>query len=345
MTITKIPIWLDCDPGHDDAIAILISTFHPAFDLRGISTCYGNSSPKNTNYNARSLLTAMGMSRSIPVYKGAKRPWVRHTHYAEDIHGVTGLDGTSLLPTPSFKCKKDITYLDAVEKEILKFDGELTFVSTGAMTSIATLMKSKPYLKEKIKFISIMGGGIGIGNKNINLSAEFNIWVDPQAAQFVLKDPILKDKCILSPLNLTHKAIANEIIFQRILADGHSKLRRLYFELFEFFYHTYKDIQGFSSGPPVHDPMTLYPILEFYEIESQDIVNFQYKRMDLEVITDLKDPDVGKIYPIVQYDETLQHGLNISGIGTIVGFDINIDYFWDQVLESLELAAKHSTID
>ena len=77
MTISTIPIWLDCDPGHDDAIAILLSCFHPAFKLLGISTCFGNSSPEHTDYNARSLLTAMNKINSIPIYHGAKKQWVR----------------------------------------------------------------------------------------------------------------------------------------------------------------------------------------------------------------------------------------------------------------------------
>ncbi|CAI4931848.1 BEM_collapsed_G0012930.mRNA.1.CDS.1 [Saccharomyces cerevisiae] len=218
MTVSKIPIWLDCDPGHDDAIAILLGCFHPAFNLLGISTCFGNAPPENTDYNARSLLTAMGKAQAIPVYKGAQRPWKREPHYAPDIHGISGLDGTSLLPKPTFEARTDKTYIEAIEEAILANNGEISFVSTGALTTLATVFRCKPYLKKSVKYISIMGGGLhGLGNCNPNLSAEFNVWIDPDAANYIFRDPDVKDKCIVVPLNLTHKAIAtykvNEMIY------------------------------------------------------------------------------------------------------------------------------------
>lgn len=363
MTISStIPIWLDCDPGHDDAIAILLACFHPAFNLLGISTCFGNSSPDNTDYNARSLLTAMNKIDTVPIYRGAQNPWVRKDlKYAPDIHGETGLDGTSLLPVPKRNACQDMTYLEAMEQAILKYEGDISLVSTGALTSVATLLKLKPYLIEKIRFISIMGGSFNaLGNKNPNHSAEFNVWVDPHAAAFLLTHPLISSKCILSPLNLTHKAIAtNEIIEEKMYPSQFhkQKLRTLFYELFVFFKKTYNDVEGFTKGPPIHDPMTLFPLLQFYNYESSDIVRFKFMKMDLDIITDLNSDDAGMIFPIKEYSDSLQSD-DESGYeediqyqnltttpGVIVGYDINIDYFWEQILDCLTLAQDSSTIE
>lgn len=278
------------------------------------------------------------MGKSIPVYRGAQKPWVRQAEYAPDIHGISGLDGTSLLPIPISTLEHDKTYLEAMEEAILTNEGEISFLSTGCLTSTATLLRDKPYLKEKIKYISIMGGGFDIGNKNINCSAEFNIWADPHAANFVFHDPHVKDKCILVPLNLTHTAIATETIDKEILGDGSSNLRRLFFELFQYFRHTYKDLQGFDQGPPVHDPLTLMPLLEFFGWSSHSDVQFDYKRMDINVVDDVWSPDAGRTYSIKDYPKE-------GKTGTIVGLHLNIPFFWEQVLAALTEVDKTSTIE
>lgn len=343
MTITKIPIWLDCDPGHDDAVALLIACFHPAFELKGVSTCYGNAPAENTDYNARSLLTAMGKANKIPIYRGAQVPWVRTPHYAPGIHGASGLDGTSLLPKPICENMTDTDYIHAIEREIINNDGQLTVLSTGAMTSIANVMKYNPNLKDKIKYLSIMGGGIGIGNVNANMSAEFNVWIDPHAANFLFHDTILKNKIILCPLNLTHTAIATEKVMNTIIGKNRtsspSKFRQMFYELFQFFQQSYKDSQGFKDGPPIHDPMTLYALLELYGWESNDVIQFMYKRLELDVIEDLESPNVGKVI-------VTKENLNTSGNkGVMVGYEINLSYYWSQFFDCLDEAEKHSTIE
>lgn len=333
----KIPLWLDCDPGHDDAVGILMAAFLPQFELLGISASYGNAPPKKTAYNTLSLLTAMGKSRQIPVYAGAQRPWVREAIYAPDIHGESGLDGTDLLPVPKASLQTDVDYLTAMEKAVESYPGEISVVSTGSLTSVATLLRQKPHLKPKIKFISIMGGGIREGNRNVKDTAEFNIWIDPQAANFLFQDPSINYKCILIPLDLTHKAIATKSVESQVLGDGSSKLRKLFYELFLFFAHSYKDAQGFEAGPPVHDPLTLMPLLEFYGLESPKTIEFSYKRLDLSAIEDENSPDLGKTEVLKEYP------IN-SNKGTIVGFNLNFDFFWNQVYAALEEAARSSAI-
>lgn len=339
MQPTQIPIWLDCDPGHDDTVAILLGCFHPAFQILGISASYGNASGANTTYNARSLLTAIGRAEQVPVYSGAMRPWIRCAEYAPDIHGESGLDGTELLPVPTCGLQ-DGSYLDAMEKAILDHEGAISIVVTGPLTSLATLLKQRPYLKPKIKFISIMGGGIEAGNRNDNNSGEFNIWIDPESANFIFQDPQIKDKCILLALDITHKAIATDKVVAAVRGTETicTNLRQLFFELFQFFANSYKGAQGFEAGPPLHDPLTLIPLLEFYGWAPASVVQFEYKRLDLAVVEDSLSPDLGRTCPIREYTSG-------ENSGTIVGMNTNMNFFWEQVLGALAAAEKCSTIE
>ncbi|QLL30695.1 hypothetical protein HG536_0A05100 [Torulaspora globosa] len=337
MTISAIPIWLDCDPGHDDVIAILLSCFHPAFKLVGLSASYGNAPLENTTYNARSVITAFGKGHEVTVYPGAKKPWVLEPEYASDVHGASGLDGTTLLPVPDCELNVKESYLDAMEKAIVAYGGEISLVSTGALTSVATLLRDRPHLKKLIKYISIMGGGFDVGNRNSHDSAEFNIWIDPHAANFIFSDPDIKNKCILLPLNVTHKAIATAEVQERIHANGRSKMRELFYELFKFFEHCYKDAQGFDH-PPTHDPLTLMPLLEFYGWEASSVIQFSYRRLDIYAVEHENSPDLGKTCIEKEYELS-------EGAGIMVGFDLNIEYFWEQVYNALNQAEQASTIE
>ncbi|SCU88613.1 LAMI_0D10726g1_1 [Lachancea mirantina] len=338
MTVFKrIPIWLDCDPGHDDAVAILLACFDPRFQLLGISASYGNAPPKNTAYNALSVVTALGAANRVRVYAGAQKPWVRDAIYAPDIHGESGLDGTSLLPIPIVGLVTETTYLEAIEQAVEEHAGEFCFVSTGSMTSVATLLREKSHLKPKIKYVSIMGGGINVGNRNVLESAEFNIWIDPQAANFLFLDPIMKDKCILAGLDLTHKAIATKQVQQTVLGDGTSNLRKLFYELFLFFSRTYENVQFFEKGPPVHDPLALLALLAIEDEGAAQKIQFQYKRMDLHALEDESDLNIGQTQVLKEYPTN-------GSLGTIVGFDMNMEYFWQQVYHALDKAAQISPI-
>ncbi|AGO11081.1 AaceriAFR399Wp [[Ashbya] aceris (nom. inval.)] len=337
MTVSEfeeIPVWLDCDPGHDDAVAILLAAFSPKFKLLGISASYGNAAPEHTSYNALALVTALGKASDVKVYQGAQKPWIREPVYAADIHGASGLEGSSLLPVPRIELEKE-SYLDAMERAILEHSGRISLVCTGALTAAATLLRDRPHLKEHIKFISIMGGGINQGNCNPRKSAEFNIWIDPHAADFILRDEDVRHRCILVPLDLTHKAIATADIQDRILGNG-CNIRRLFYELFLFFGLCYKNVQGFERGPPVHDPVTLLPLLAFYDPSLAATINFVYTRMDLHVTTELCE-DEGKLVGVVPTDT--------EGSGVMVGFDLNFEFFWQQVYDALAAAESTSTIE
>ncbi|SCU83282.1 LAFA_0D02696g1_1 [Lachancea sp. 'fantastica'] len=334
---SRIPIWLDCDPGHDDAVAILLSCFLPQFHLLGISASYGNAPAEKTAYNALSLVTAMGKYDQIPVYAGAQKPWSRKAIYAPDIHGHSGLDGTSLLPVPKAQLCTDQSYLDAMSNAINAYPGTISIVSTGSLTSVATLFKERPHLKPLVKFISAMGGGINEGNRNENETAEFNIWIDPHAANSILDDDILSSKFILVPVDLTHKAIATKEIERMVLSDGASNLRKLFYELFLFFGHSYEHAQGFEAGPPVHDPLALIPLLEFYGLEKPETIAFEYKRLQLHAVEHENSPNLGQTRVLKEYQKN-------STNGSIVGFNLNMSFFWHQVDLALGLAAQNATI-
>ncbi|KAG4433120.1 hypothetical protein IFR05_011387 [Cadophora sp. M221] len=228
---SKIPVWLDCDPGHDDAFAILLSAYHPSLDLLGISTVHGNASLPHTTYNATSILTAIGKP-DIPVYAGASKGLTRPAVHADAIHGESGLDGTNLLPKP-LVAPRTGPFISAIATALLATPpGTAWVVATGALTNIALLFQAHPELASHgdvltllfppVKGLSIMGGAIGSSHTSAPMGtvssktrignwsewAEFNILVDPEAASFLLSHPILSLKTSLIPLDVTHLVLA-----------------------------------------------------------------------------------------------------------------------------------------
>ncbi|RKF56975.1 Uridine nucleosidase [Golovinomyces cichoracearum] len=274
----KIPIWLDCDPGHDDAFALLLISHHPRLHALGASTVYGNSSLNHTTCNTLSPLTAF-RSTHISVHPGAANPLCRPSISAPDIHGVSGIDGTSFLPKSVTHASK-VSAVPAMARAI--FDtpsGSAWIIATGALTIIAHLLRAYPKVTTWVAGVSVMGGAVGdsftsakmghvdkidqIGN--ISKWAEFNILADPEAAQEVLSCSLLQGKIILIPLELTHLVIATEDVRQSLLwgkcsrekMNGNERiikkpnhLRQMMFELLNFFADTYAESFGFTSGPP-----------------------------------------------------------------------------------------------
>lgn len=284
--MSRTSIWLDCDTGHDDAFAILLAAHHSKVRLLGISTVYGNSSLENTTYNSRAILEAIGR-RNVSVYPGASRPLVRDPVHAPDIHGASGLDGTTYLPVPQdpSPLAKHIPAVDAMRKALLSEPtGTPWLVATGALTNIATLFAKYPDLREHIAGLSIMGGAIGGGFTNAPLGtvegqgerfgnyspfAEFNIYIDPEAADAIFSDPVLSTKTTLIPLDLTHQFLATtEVQFGLLFGfdkqrkseptmQDTSRVRRLFCEILTFFKRTYAEVFGLTTGAPTHDPLAV----------------------------------------------------------------------------------------
>lgn len=156
-------MWLDCDTGHDDAFAILLAAQCKAVNLLGISTVYGNAPLTNTTYNTRAILKAINRE-DVPIYPGASKPFCRAPASAPDIHGESGLDGTTYLPEPTVPAKDHDAAISAIYKALKQQPPKTAWlVAVGALTNIALLFGAFPDLADHIAGLSIMGGAVGGG--------------------------------------------------------------------------------------------------------------------------------------------------------------------------------------
>src|SRR5437762_2060123 len=169
------PFILDCDPGHDDAIALLLALGSPELELVGVTTVSGNQTLEKTTANAIRVLDHLGRT-DIPVAAGAPRPLVRERYVADYVHGETGLDGPELPPPAREPVPGHaIDFIGARASE-----APLTLVPTGPLTNIALFLARYPELQDRIERVVLMGGAIAEGN--VTPAAEVNIWADPEAA-------------------------------------------------------------------------------------------------------------------------------------------------------------------
>lgn len=358
-SVLKVPVWLDCDPGHDDAFAILLGAYHPNLHLLGISTVHGNSSLPHTTYNATSILTAIS-ALDVPVYPGASAGLVRPAVHAADIHGESGLDGTSLLPIPCIKQSDDLPYVDAMAKALLATpEGTAWLVATGALTNIAQLFAKHPEVAAHVKGLSIMGGAIGGGFTaapmgkvddrerigNWSAWAEFNILVDPEAAQQLFQNEILNKKTVLIPLDVTHLVLATKDVQKLLLngKDGNTKTtcRTMLVELLTFFAKTYADVFGITEGPPLHDPLAVAVVLDgvvgaeipFYDYKTGD--EGRRERYVVNVITEGSHDDA---QTGAETGRTVIKLLPEGEEGVKIPRGLNVQRFWAILEESLERA-------
>ena len=245
----SIPILLDGDPGHDDAIAWMLANASPRLEIRAVTSVSGNQTIEKTTYNALRVMALLGID--APMAKGRPRPLVSEPMVAPSVHGETGLDGPAL-PEPLRRPEP----ISAVEQmaRVLRASGEpVTLVSTGPLTNVAALLLSHPELKSRIGRISMMGGGIRHGNWTP--AAEFNILVDPEAAEAVFGSGLPVQMC---GLDVTEKALIFPEDFQRIRAVG-NQVSGIVADWLEFFYRFHREI-GYA-GAPVHDPCAVASLL------------------------------------------------------------------------------------
>lgn len=237
------PIVLDCDPGHDDALAILLAAADPNLELLAITTVAGNQTLAKTSLNARRICTVAGIE-GVPVAAGCDRPLLREPIISPEIHGESGLDG------PAFgepRVPLDPRHGADLIAELSQAVDGLVVVSTGPLTNVATALASDPGMAGRLRRLVMMGGAIGLGNTTP--AAEFNIQADAEAASAVFASGI---PITMVPLEATHRALATPAVMARISAIG-SPLAEIAVELLGFFAETYRRVFGFAS-PPVHDP-------------------------------------------------------------------------------------------
>ena len=248
----KHKIILDCDPGHDDAIAILLAAHHPEIDLLAITTVAGNQSIDKTTRNALKVCSLANI-RHVPIARGMDRPLLRPANHAPDIHGESGMDGPHI-PEPDIELDPRHG-VDLLIELLLNSDGDITLVPTGPLTNIAAAMRREPAIVPKIAAISLMGGAMGLGN--VTPAAEFNIHTDPEAAEIVFGcgRPIT-----MVPLEVTHQALATDEVTARLRA-AQRPVATFAADLLVFFADTYHHVFGFPAAP-VHDPCAVAAVID-----------------------------------------------------------------------------------
>ena len=268
--MSPVPMILDVDPGHDDAVAIMLACGAPEVDLLAVTTVAGNVPLDKTTDNALRILSLIGRT-DVPVAAGAASPLVRPLHTAENIHGKSGLDGPEI-PAASFEPEaRGATELIA---EVLREAPEpVVLVPTGPLTNVAACLREHPDLKDRISRVSLMGGSIGLGNTTP--AAEFNIYVDPEAAREVFESGL---DITMIGLDVTHQAGAGPAERERLRSIGH--VGKVVAGLLEFFAGTYERIYGFGS-PPLHDPVAIAAVLE------PGLLKTRPMRVDVECESDL----------------------------------------------------------
>ena len=238
-------IILDCDPGHDDAIALLLAHGNPNIELLAVTTVVGNQTLEKVTRNALSVARIANIT-NVPFAAGAVRPLIRNVEVAPDIHGDSGLDGP-VLPEPAIQLDKRHA-IDLIIDTIMSHPPKtVTLVPTGGLTNIAMAVRKEPKIVERVKEVVLMGGGYHVGNWSA--VAEFNIKIDPEAAHIVFNE---KWPVTMVGLDLTHQALATPDVIEKIKAIK-TKPAKFVLEMLEFFGKMYKQAQGFTY-PPVHDP-------------------------------------------------------------------------------------------
>jgi purine nucleosidase len=238
-------IILDCDPGHDDAIAILLAAGCEDIELTAITTVAGNQTLDKTTLNARRVCTVAGL-HDVPVFAGCDRPLLGPQITAAEIHGESGLDGPVFgEPTVPVRDEHAVDYL---VRTLMAEGGDLTLVPTGPLTNVAAALVREPRIAGRTREVVLMGGAYTRGNRTP--AAEFNIMADPEAAALVFGAgwPVT-----MVGLDLTHQALATPGVLERIRALD-SAVSRMVTALLDFYGASYRRAGGMESGAPVHDP-------------------------------------------------------------------------------------------
>jgi purine nucleosidase len=247
------PVIIDCDPGHDDALAILLALGSPdELDVLAITVVAGNVPLALTEKNARKVCALAGRT-DLPVHAGCARPLARELVTAEYVHGKTGLDGPTL-PEPVTPLAGGHA-VDAIVAVLRAYPpGTVTLCPTGPLTNIATALQKAPDVVPRIREIVLMGGAIGEGN--ITPAAEFNIHVDPHAAEVVFAAGV---PLVMHGLDVTHQALVTPERLEAIRQIG-TPLSGTVSELLEF-YNVYDQTRRGRIGAPLHDPCVIAYLL------------------------------------------------------------------------------------
>ncbi|WAP51539.1 nucleoside hydrolase [Arthrobacter sp. ATA002] len=304
-------IILDCDPGHDDAVALLLAHGSPEIDLLAVTTVVGNQTLEKVTRNALAIARVANIT-NVPFAAGSPRPLVRTIENAPDIHGESGMDGPEL-PEPAIELDPRHAVDLIIDTVMTHEPGTVTLVPTGGLTNIALAVRKEPRIAERVKEVVLMGGGYHVGNWSA--VAEFNIKIDPEAAHIVFNE---KWPLTMVGLDLTHQALATDEVADRIAAVG-TKPAKFVGELLEFFGHAYKDAQGFDF-PPVHDPCAVAYVID------RSVMTTQRVPLDVELTGSLT---LGMT--VADFRAPAPADCNTS-----VAIDLDHQKFWDLIVDALE---------
>jgi len=316
MSTAPIPVVLDCDPGHDDAFAILLAVAEPRLDLLAITTVSGNGTLDRVTDNARRVCTLAGVA--VPIAAGAGAPLARPAAAAPSIHGASGLDGPSL-PAPTVPL--DVRSADALLVDVIAASSvPVTLIATGPLTNIAVLVRDHPDICPHIARISFMGGSTHRGNWTP--AAEFNVWADPEATEVVLRSGV---PLTMSGLNVTHQALATATVRARFTALG-TALGATCAAWLDYFAGTYRDVFAMPD-PPVHDPVAVALVAE------PAVGRVRVANVEVEVASELT-----RGATIVDLD-----GITGRAANTDVAVGLDVERFWDLLVGAVERLGRAGT--
>lgn len=311
--MSPTPIILDCDPGHDDAMAMILAAYNPNIELLGISTVSGNGIINKVTENALRVCALAKIN--VPVAQGAGASLLGAVEAASDIHGETALDGAPL-PAPTFELQK-MHGVDLIADLVRKSPEKVTLVATGPLTNIALFLKMYPELRERIAHIVFMGGSASRGNRTPY--AEFNIWMDPEACDVVLNSGL---PLTMIGLDVTHQALITKEIFAKLEALD-TEVSRTLSGLMRFFAKTYNDVFEMPD-PPLHDPLAVAVLID------SAVTKNRFVNVEVELNgTHTRGATVVDIYNRTGYKANVN-----------VALELDFDRFWEMMLDAVDKAGR-----
>jgi len=302
-------IILDCDPGHDDAVAILLAGKSPAIEVLGITVAAGNQTLAKTVVNAQHVNEHLGLN--LPVYAGCDRPMVREKMIAADIHGETGLDGPVFAPLQS-KAQDKHAVLYMIDT-LMASDGDIIVVTCGPMTNLGMALRLEPKIAGKIKRIVLMGGSYQLGN--VTPAAEFNIIADADAAHVCFSSGV---PVTMVGLDVTRKVLCYPAIVERMRKVG-NVASELFCDLMAHFNKAQKEVFGWEGGP-LHDPLTVASII------NPEVLTTKFVHAEVDI---RGTQSYGRTN--CDYFNYLKLEPNID-----LGVDVNVELFWDIIEEGIK---------
>lgn len=306
----KRKIILDCDPGHDDAIAIMMAAKNEKLDLLGITVVAGNQTLDKTCRNGLHVCQALRID--VPLYAGMSLPMVREQIVAANIHGETGLDGP-VFDALRISAQKQHAVNYLIET-VMASEGDITIVAVGPLSNVAMAMRLEPRISGKIEEIVLMGGSCGQGN--VTPSAEFNIYCDPEAAHVVFSSGV---PIVMMGLDLTNTTVCTPDVIAR-MESIHNSASVLFCDIMRFVLKTQYEAFGLAGGP-LHDATCIAYLIDPKMVDV----------LPMHVAVDIKSD--------ICYGRTVCDTLDVlkKPHNAKVGMQIDVAAFWNLVEESIRL--------